>query len=120
MEPEKKEAAIKKQEGRPEERVKEAKPAPVKAPSARERLNYKELVAVDFSVLPFLTDSIIGFYLLVDIDGFHICVGIPLCSYHLSLVISTAFLNALLRSPSSLQVLLGDINSLYISAPCRI
>jgi len=28
--------------------------------------------AVDFSVLPFLTDSIIGFYLLVDIDGFHI------------------------------------------------
>jgi len=76
--------------------------------------------AVDFSVLPFLTDSIIGFYLLVDIDGFHICVGIPLCSYHLSLVISTASLNALLRSPSSLQVLLGDINSLYISAPCRI
>ena len=73
-----------------------------------------------FSVLPFLTDSIIGFYLLVDIDGFHICVGIPLCSYHLSLVISTASLNALLRSPSSLQVLLGDINSLYISAPCRI
>lgn len=46
VEPEKKEDVIKKQECRPEERVKEAKPAPVKAPSARERLNYKELVAV--------------------------------------------------------------------------